>query len=159
MRAKVKPVAGPLPFPPCVSDGVAVVIAPEMVPCVLIVDDNPAILEVLEAFVGSRDYKVVVAGSAEAALRICDQVPVNVAVMDINLGGSDGLELLERIKAAHADLPVIMMTGMRPFEQWRKEAFLKGASGFVAKAESPEQLLIEIRRVLALEAEKRNGGP
>jgi DNA-binding NtrC family response regulator len=126
-----------------------------VLPRVLIVDDNAPVREVLAEFLAIRDYRVTPVGTADEALRACREGGMDVVVLDLALGEADGFQVLEALKIAFPELPVIVMTGMRPLEEWRTEAFQRGAGGFVSKEESTEQLLLEIRRVLRLEAEKR----
>jgi DNA-binding NarL/FixJ family response regulator len=69
-------------------------------------------------------------------------------ILDIALPDADGLELLEKVKTSHPNLPVIMLTGMGFDEDLVSEALAKKASGYVSKTLPLDQLLMEIRRAL-----------
>jgi DNA-binding NtrC family response regulator len=85
---------------------------------------------------------------ASDARRLVDEVPLNLVILDIALADADGLELLESIKQAHPQLPVIMLTGMGYDDELLQEALQKGASGYISKTLSLDQLLMEVHRTL-----------
>jgi DNA-binding response OmpR family regulator len=70
-----------------------------------------------------------------------------LVVLDIGLGGEDGLKLLCDIKAGHPDTQVVMLTGMGFVEDLLEEAQEKGANGYVSKGLPMDELLLEINRV------------
>ena len=76
---------------------------------ILIVDDDRLLQKALNNILRER-YDPVIAGSGEEALRLLDKQTVDLALLDVRLPGIDGVETLRRIKAAHKDLLVIMMT-------------------------------------------------
>ena len=78
---------------------------------VLVVDDEPSILKVLEGILEDEGYETLLADSGEKALEIAGEKPVDLVLLDIWLPGIDGVEVLKKIKALHPDLPVIMMSG------------------------------------------------
>lgn len=115
---------------------------------ILIVDDEPPIRELLAEFFQKRGYQVVTAATAEEATRLADETPQHLVILDIALADADGLELLRSLKQKHPALPVIMLTGMGFDDELLQEALQNGASGYVSKALSLEQLLMEVHRVL-----------
>jgi len=76
---------------------------------ILIVDDDRLLQKALNNILRER-YNPVIAGSGEEALALLDKQAVDLALLDVRLPGLDGVETLRRIKAAHKDLLVIMMT-------------------------------------------------
>jgi DNA-binding NtrC family response regulator len=62
------------------------------------------------------------------------------------------LEILERMKATHPNLPIIIMTGIGFDEDLLQEAIQKGASGYVSKTLPLDQLLMEVHRTLKFKA-------
>jgi DNA-binding response OmpR family regulator len=70
-----------------------------------------------------------------------------LVVLDIGLGGEDGLNLLCEIKARHPETQVVMLTGMGFVEDLLEEAQEKGADGYVSKGLPMDELLLEIKRV------------
>ena len=75
-------------------------------------------------------------------------MPLNLVILDVPLGDSDGLEILQTLKNAHPNLPVIIMTGIGFDEELLQEAIKKGASGYVSKTLPLDQLLMEVHRTL-----------
>jgi DNA-binding NtrC family response regulator len=115
---------------------------------ILVVDDEEPIRDLLSEFFRKRGYDVTAAGMASDARRLVDEVPLNLVILDIALADADGLELLESIKQAHPQLPVIMLTGMGYDDELLQEALQKGASGYISKTLSLDQLLMEVHRTL-----------
>jgi DNA-binding NtrC family response regulator len=77
---------------------------------VLVVDDEPAIVEALELVLG-EEHQLVTCGTAEEALERLDRRPFSVALCDINLPGASGESLLAAIKASWPGTEVVMITG------------------------------------------------
>lgn len=115
---------------------------------ILVVDDEAPIRDLLASYFTKRGYEVTTAGTADEALRLADEVSLNLMILDIALADADGLEVLGRIKAAHPNLPVIILTGMGFDDDLLKEALQKKASGYVSKTLPLDQLLMEVRRTL-----------
>lgn len=115
---------------------------------ILVVDDEAPICELLSSFFRKRGYEVTTASTASEALRLADEVALQLMILDIALADADGLELLGKIKSAHPNLPVIILTGMGFDDELLQEALEKKASGYVSKTLPLEQLLAEVRRTL-----------
>src|SRR3954469_17659680 len=98
---------------------------------ILIVDDEQPIRELLQAYFQKHNYQVTTAADAAATFRAADDVPLQLVILDVLLPDSDGLEILQTLKAAHPNLPVIIMTGIGFDEELLQEAIQKGASGYV----------------------------
>lgn len=85
-----------------------------MTDTVLIVDDEDSVRRTFEDWLRTAGLgvRVVAAADAEAALRAAEQTPIDLAVLDWNLGsGSDGLRLLEDLVLFHPDIVAILVTG------------------------------------------------
>jgi DNA-binding NtrC family response regulator len=115
---------------------------------ILIVDDEASIRDLLSEFFRKRGYKVSTAGTPVEAQDLADSVPINLVILDVLLADCDGMEVLESIKKAHPNLPVIIMTGIGFDEELLKEAQQKGAAGYVSKTLPLDQLLMEVHRTL-----------
>jgi len=113
---------------------------------ILIVDDDAAIRESMDEFVGMAGFRSSTAASAEDALEMLDHDYFDVVITDIMLPGMDGLELTDRIKKKH-EIDVIVMTGYSGDYSY-EEAISKGASDFVFKPVRFEELLLRLKRVL-----------
>ncbi|NUP13015.1 MAG: response regulator [Polyangiaceae bacterium] len=101
---------------------------------ILVVDDNPANVRLVQFLLTKRGYDVRVAMDASAALEVLGNFTPKLVLMDLQLPGMDGLELTRKIKAEarFADLPIIAVTAfaMKGDEQRAREA---GCDGYVTK--------------------------
>jgi DNA-binding NtrC family response regulator len=115
---------------------------------ILVVDDEAPILELLSDYFKKHGYEVSSAGNAADALRLLQEKPPHLVILDVLLADTDGLEVLGQIKAAHPKLRVIIMTGIGFDEELLQDAVQKGAAGFVSKTAPLDQLLTEANRIL-----------
>jgi len=77
---------------------------------VLIVDDEPGLRKGLGNVLELRDFIVLEAAGGAEALEVLRREDIDLALLDVKLGGEDGLEVLCRLKAEEPRLPVIMIT-------------------------------------------------
>jgi len=82
-------------------------------PRVLVVDDDPDILEYVSSFLEDNGYEVDVASRASSALEALDRSPPDAMLLDVLLPGRSGLKLLTTIRrdSRYAELPVVIVTG------------------------------------------------
>jgi DNA-binding NarL/FixJ family response regulator len=115
---------------------------------VSIVDDEKELRQSITTFInGSTGFRCVSTyDSAEAALRDLAAVKPDVVLMDINLGGMNGIECVERLKAEVPGMQILMLTVYEDTNQIFK-ALAAGASGYLLKRSSPTKLLQAIREV------------
>ena len=78
---------------------------------ILVVDDDPAVVEVLLDFLTEAGYSVDIALTGRDALTLIQRMPPEVVLLDIRMSDIDGVEVLRQIRAAHPTIPVIMITG------------------------------------------------
>jgi len=98
----------------------------------LIVDDEPKILQCLTKFFGAHDFSVVSETTGEAAISRLKIDRPDVMLLDVRLPGMSGLEVLKRAKELHPNARVIMVSAVeRPDVQSEAKAY--GADGFVTK--------------------------
>ena len=116
---------------------------------VLIVDDDQDTLEFLELLLSHRGYDVKIALTAESALKIMKQGPVDLVILDLSLPGMDGDQLCSKIREEHptAELPVLFLTA-RAEESARLRAERAGASAYMIKPVEVAELVSGIREVL-----------
>lgn len=84
---------------------------------ILIVDDEAAQRDLLEGFVEPLGFEVVCAGSAEEALQIIAEAPVNMVLLDVRLPGMSGLDALPEIRNLAPELPVLLITAYGDLRQ------------------------------------------
>jgi DNA-binding response OmpR family regulator len=114
---------------------------------ILVVDDEAQIRELLSVYFRRQGFEVTTAASSQECLQVLAQTPVDLVVLDIGLDGEDGLRLLEKIKATHPNVRVVMLTGMGFVEDLLEEAHAKGADGYVSKVLPLGELLLAVQRV------------
>ncbi len=117
---------------------------------VSIVDDEKGLRQSITTFVnGSTGIRCISSyNSAEAALAGLPADKPDVVLMDINLGGMNGIECVERLKAEVPAMQILMLTVYEDTDQIFK-ALSAGASGYLLKRSSPTKLLQAIRDVHA----------
>ena len=116
-------------------------------PTILIVDDEKNILSTLSRALRVEDYRVDVAGTAEIGLEKLNSKSFDCLLLDVNLPGMSGLDLLEKVRKAGNPVPVIMMSGHGSIET-AVQATQRGALDFIEKPVGTERLLLSIRNCL-----------
>ena len=119
---------------------------------VLVVDDQPPNLRLMDAVLSPRGYKVIAVESGQKALTALKESPIDVVLLDIVMPGMDGHEVCRQIRAdeATAFLPVVMITASGPQE--KLHALESGADDFITKPFDQAEL---IARVASLSKVKR----
>jgi adenylate cyclase len=119
---------------------------------VLVIDDQPANLRLMDAVLSPRGYKVIAVESGQKALTALKESPIDVVLLDIVMPGMDGHEVCRQIRAdeATAFLPVVMITASGPQE--KLHALESGADDFITKPFDQAEL---IARVASLSKVKR----
>jgi two-component system, NarL family, invasion response regulator UvrY len=88
------------------------------------------------------------AGNADEALGLLAQHATNLVVLDINMPGRSGLDVLKDVKHIFPRLPVIVLS-VQPEDQYAVRCLRNGASAYINKDSAPEELAIAARKVLA----------
>jgi DNA-binding NarL/FixJ family response regulator len=120
---------------------------------IVLVDDHEVVRAGLRALLDAEDGLSVVgeAGSAEEGLRRIGYEEPDVAVLDVRLPDSSGIELCREIRSRHPSVKVLMLTSFAD-EEALMAAILAGASGFVLKRIKGQDIVADIRRVGAGES-------
>lgn len=116
---------------------------------VLIVDDHAIVRRGLKEILSSEpQIEVFEIGDPREALRLVREKSWDLAVLDLDLPGMSGLELLKEIKRERPQLPVLILS-VHPEEQFAVRTLKAGASGFLSKDSAPEDLVTAIKKLLA----------
>lgn len=99
---------------------------------VLVVDDSPDILALLQGLLESRDHVVETAASGHAALALLEEHVYDLVVTDLKMGGPDGLAVLAKAKATSPGTTVVIMTGYASLDT-ALEAIRGGAYDYITK--------------------------
>lgn len=115
---------------------------------VAIADDHPIVREGLRRIV-SDDGGIAVAGEASSAVelfRLLAGAAVDVVLLDVSMPGPTFIETLKDLRREHPSVKVLVISA-HPEDQWAMRSLQAGASGYLTKDHSPEQLVHAIRRV------------
>jgi two-component system, OmpR family, response regulator ResD len=113
---------------------------------ILVVDDEPTIVEVVELYLRREGFEVTTAADGHAALAAVERRRPDLVVLDLMLPGMSGLEVAQRLRAS-GRLPIIMLTA-RGEETDRVVGLELGADDYVVKPFSPRELVARVRAVL-----------
>jgi two-component system, OmpR family, KDP operon response regulator KdpE len=126
----------------------------KLTPTVLLVDDEPSVLEALQPALEGRGYHVQTTVSGRQAMHmIAAEVP-DVVVLDLGLPDLDGVEVCRKVRA-WSDVPIIVLSA-RSREREKVEALDAGADDFVIKPFGLEELLARIRAALRREGARKS---
>jgi CheY-like chemotaxis protein len=129
---------------------------------VLVVDDNPAIRQILRAILGEVDaLEVRESSDGKDAIEQSFAWKPDIAIVDCEMTPMDGLKFTEMVRAGSTPLPrtlpIIMMTGHAEVQRVMR-ARKAGVSGFIAKPLSVGQVLGQLQRTLAANAHSNPDG-
>ena len=114
-------------------------------PLILVVDDERSISEVVSLYLTRAGYRVKVAHDGAAALQALAAQKPDLVILDINMPGLNGIEVLRRMKEQRPDLPVILNSAYQEFKQdlgaWASDAY-------VVKSYDIDELKETVRRLL-----------
>lgn len=120
--------------------------AARLAPHILVVDDDPALRELLATYLGDNELRVTTVASGAAMAEAFDREAIDLVVLDLRLPGEDGLQLARALRE-RAAVPIVLLTG-RAEEADRVMGLELGADDYVTKPFSPRELLARIRAVL-----------
>lgn len=116
----------------------------------VVVDDSTEYRTLLSLVLGGHPRFEVVAQAADGAeglAAVADLAP-DVVVTDLQMPKVDGMELTRALRRTHADLPVVMVTGV-PGDEVAARAYRAGVTAFLPKTGSPDRLLDVLTAVVA----------
>src|SRR5205085_2385058 len=114
---------------------------------VLIVDDDASMRQTMEAIVKSSGMRPISVPSGEDALRVIQSSSVDLMLLDVQMPGIGGLEVLRQVREKHTDIGVIMISVVKEVPV-AVEAMRLGALDYVTKDFSPSELHARVSRSL-----------
>ena len=114
---------------------------------ILIVDDEPEVRSVLEEYFAAHGYAPIGAENAAAAKAIAAEKPIDLALVDINMPGEDGLSLARHLRERYAKIAIVMLTAAGTVVD-RIVGLEMGADDYVAKPFDPRELAARVKSVL-----------
>jgi two-component system, cell cycle response regulator DivK len=126
-------------------------------PLLLVVDDNQDAREMYCTYLEFLGFRCLQCDSAEQAIAEAKARTPALILMDATMPGLDGWEATRRLKAdpKTAAIPIAMLTA-HAFEEYRLKAASVGADAFLAKPILPDQLAVEIRRILKMPGKRQS---
>lgn len=114
---------------------------------ILVVDDAPDTLEVLQRNLASEGFQVFTAHNVSEALRILDEIMVDLVITDLKMPGASGLDLVRHVRSNLPDTEVIMITGYASVEG-AVQAIKQGAEEYLPKPFTDVELFAAVGRSL-----------
>ena len=114
---------------------------------VLVVDDEPKIVQVVRDYLDEAGFAVTTASDGPAALERARATPPDLVVLDLGLPGLDGLDVAKELRRRRSNVPIIMLTA-RADEVDRVVGLELGADDYLVKPFSPRELVARVRAVL-----------
>ena len=122
-------------------------------PVILVVDDQPQNIELLEAYLVPQGYEIVKAANGEEALEKLSGNQIDLILLDVMMPGMDGFEVTRRVRQddKHRLLPIILVTALRETED-RVKGIEAGCDDFISKPVDKMELLARVRSLLKVKA-------
>ena len=121
---------------------------------ILVADDEEIIREACERIMRRAGHQVLVAADGRQALEYLKNECFDLLLLDIKMPGIDGLEIMNIIKRERCGVKVVVITGHGTNDTAARAA-LAGASGFLTKPFSPNQLRQEVKRAMRRRSDVR----
>ncbi|MDD4648803.1 MAG: response regulator [Desulfoplanes sp.] len=116
---------------------------------ILLVDDEERFLSSARKVFRHQGIEILTADSGIMALKILQDNPVDVVILDVKMPGMNGMQTLEKIKTDHPDIQVILLTGHATTES-AEEGMRYGASGYLVKPVDLDELLQKAKSACGL---------
>ncbi len=115
---------------------------------VLYIEDDEDTRELVKYALGMNNYKVIAAANLEDALRLARTNQFDLYLIDNWISGGSGIELCKKLREFDPWTPILFYSGAA-LERDRQEAFAAGAQGYLVKPASPDELMIEVFRMIS----------
>ncbi len=114
---------------------------------ILVIDDDPRFLRLVEQVLTQKGYEVLTAGSGQEGLRVLFNQRPDLVLLDVVIPGMDGWQTCSRIRDV-SDIPIIMLTGQRSAEEDIVGGLDHGADDYIVKPVGNRELIARVRAVL-----------
>lgn len=127
-----------------------------MASSILVIEDDPGIVKIVRLYLERDGHRVATAGDGAAGLRLAQESPPDLVVLDLMLPRLDGMAVCRALRA-QSEVPIIMVTA-RAGEDDRLAGLDLGADDYIVKPFSPRELAARVRAVLRRAARAENAG-
>ena len=114
---------------------------------ILIVDDDKNIRKLMQVVLERQGFKVYSASDGVEALKVIDEVKINLAIVDIMMPNMDGYEFTRTLRDGNEELSVLMLSAKQLPED-RKKGFLAGIDDYMTKPVDIEELVLHVKALL-----------
>ncbi|MCQ4924396.1 response regulator transcription factor [Tissierella carlieri] len=114
---------------------------------ILIVDDNEKIRKLIEIYLKQEGFKTFHGEDGEAALDVLDNMKIDLIIADIMMPIMDGYELVEELRTANYNLPILMVTAKNTYPD-KKIGFELGADDYMTKPINMDELVLRVKALL-----------
>ena len=123
----------------------------EKTPTIMIVDDTPAILDLLDQMLRAQGYRALTFPRGKLALEAAEETPPDLILLDITMPEMDGFEICRRLKNTPrlAEIPVIFIGPLAEPDE-KALAFAAGGADYVTKPFQEEEILVKVRTFLRM---------
>jgi DNA-binding response OmpR family regulator len=118
----------------------------ETTPTVLVVDDEPEIVELMRDFLEAEGFAVVAARDGAEALAVLDRTPVDCLLLDVMMPGKSGFEVCRQVRERR-DLPILFLSA-RDEDVAKIRGLGLGADDYVVKSATPAEVVARVKAVL-----------
>jgi len=117
---------------------------------IIVVDDHPIVRQGLAQLINQEDDMVLAgeAGDAAEALKVIKQLKPDLAILDISLTGTSGIELTKSILSLYPKMPILIVS-MYDESLYVERVLKAGAKGYLMKQEATDNIVMAIRKVLS----------
>ena len=125
-----------------------------LMPTVLIIDDNPSIAIALDVLLSLHDIQSLSAESPAQGLAVLREQKIDLVIQDMNFtedttSGEEGIALFQKIRAQHPDLPVILLTAWTHLDV-AVDLIKAGAADYLAKPWNDQRLIATVKNLIEL---------
>jgi DNA-binding response OmpR family regulator len=114
---------------------------------VMLVDDDPDILELMHAQLSNEGFQTIKAGHGKEAIRLLRKHKADLVVLDVMMPVMDGWDLCKYVKEEFPNIPVLMVTAKREINQ-KIKAYGLGTDDYMVKPFEPYELVLRVRVLL-----------